>query len=112
MKELRDRVQSIANEITEGEYDVSSIDPEYVEAYGECSPAEHYLYDPLDIQYIVNSSKEYLGARILVAFGGPTIWINTHEGVVEGYWGSDSEEWGFTDNLGLDEFLEEVYNCI
>lgn len=111
MKELREHVKSIANEITKGEYDVSEVDPDYVDDYADCC-AEHYIHDALDIQYIVSSKKEYLGSRILVAFGGPNIWINTHQGVVEGYWGGDSEKWGFTDNLGLDEYLEEIYNCI
>jgi hypothetical protein len=47
----------------------------------------HYLSDVLDIQYIVTGAGEYLAARILVAFGGPNIWINTQTKTVEGYWG-------------------------
>lgn len=28
-----------------------------------------------------------IGVRVLVAFGGPTIYIDTFDGVVRGYWG-------------------------
>ena len=49
-----------------------------------------YLTDALDINYIINGDKTYKGARILVAFGGPNIWIDTFNQQVEGYW------WGET----------------
>jgi hypothetical protein len=45
--------------------------------HGLTMDAIHYLSDVLDIQYIVTGAGEYLAARILVAFGGPNIWINT-----------------------------------
>tara|TARA_R110001632_G_scaffold109348_1_gene219565 strand:+ start:454 stop:789 length:336 start_codon:yes stop_codon:yes gene_type:complete len=71
-----------------------------------------YLTDALDINYIINGDKTYKGARILVSFGGPNIWIDTFKEQVEGYW------WGETiiksynqDNLYLDQACEEFYNC-
>ena len=70
-----------------------------------------YLQDALDIQYIVDSKKEYLGARILVAFGGPNIWINTQFNQVEGYWWNDKSTFSYQDNLGLDEACSELFNC-
>ncbi len=73
--------------------------------------AETYLEDVLDIEYIVNGSREYLGARVLVAFGGPNIWINTRTNTVEGYWWGDSCMRGYEDGIGLDELLEEIWNC-
>jgi len=71
-----------------------------------------YLSDVLDIEYIVNSKKEYLGARILVAFGGPNIWINTRTKQVEGYWWGDSSILSYeNDAMDLDSALSELYNC-
>lgn len=70
-----------------------------------------YLESVLDIQYVVNSNEEYLGARALVAFGGPNIWINTLMGTVEGYWWDESHITHFDDELGVNEVLEELWGC-
>lgn len=97
--DLKNHVQHIANELTKG----FSDDAEY--------SAFDYLEDALDIEYIVNSKGEYLGARVLVAFGGPNIWVNTRTGTVEGAWWSDRAEASFKDNIGLNDALEELWNC-
>lgn len=73
--------------------------------------AYDYLSDVLDIEYIVTSKSEYLGARVLVAFGGPNIWINTRTKQVEGYWWGDKCIRSYEDQLGLDEVLEEFWEC-
>ena len=71
-----------------------------------------YISDVLDIQFIVNNKKEYLGARLLVAFGGPNIWIDTHKKCVEGGWWSDAYTASYSkDTLGLDEACKEYFNC-
>ena len=64
-----------------------------------------------DIRYLVNSSKRYLGAELLVAGGGPTIWVDTWTNEVKGYWGTDRVNIMFADNLGLDDYCEELYGC-
>ena len=43
--------------------------------------------------------------------GGPSIWVNTWTKEVEGYWGGDRVTWSFQDNIGLDDYNEEMYNC-
>jgi hypothetical protein len=74
--------------------------------------AYDYLSDVLDIEYIVNGKKEYLGARVLVAFGGPNIWINTRTQQVEGYWWGSQSICGYSnDEMGLDDALQDLYNC-
>lgn len=70
-----------------------------------------YLQDALDIQYIVDSKKEYLGTRILVTFGGPNIWINTQYNRVEGHWGSDESTWSYKDELGIDDACRDLFEC-
>ena len=62
-----------------------------------------------NIRYLVDSSKRYLGAKILCAGGGPTIWVDTWTKEVEGYWGGDRVNIAFADNLGLDDYCEEIY---
>lgn len=113
-KEFQTHINEIADNLTNG-IELTADDEFILEEYdlevGDMMPAFNYLQDALDIQYIVGSDKQYLGARVLVAFGGPNIWINTHTGTVEGYWWSMNAFANFTDGMGLDDELEELYNC-
>lgn len=61
-------------------------------------------------RYIVDSDLNYRGAEILVAGGGPNIWVCTETNTVEGYWGFDKVTCGYVDNIKIDEACEEEYN--
>ena len=63
----------------------------------------------LDIEWITFNDHSYKSARLLVAFGGPNIWINLMDNTVDGYWGNDRVQWPFSDEIGLDEYLEELH---
>ena len=65
----------------------------------------------LDIELITFNDHKYKAARLLVAFGGPNIWVNLQDMNVEGYWGCDKVQWGFSDEIGLDDYLEELHGC-
>ena len=62
----------------------------------------------LDVEFIVSMRREYLGARLCAAFGGPNIWVNTRDNSIRGYWGFKSYETDFIDNIGLDDYFEEL----
>jgi len=62
-----------------------------------------------DIRYIVDREKRYFSAELLVAGGGPTIWVNLNTMEVEGYWGGDRVTHPFRDSLDLDGYCEEMY---
>jgi hypothetical protein len=79
--------------------------------HGEDASVASWMEDTYDIRYYVDSSKRYLGAEIMCAGGGPTIWVNTYTKYVEGYWGGDKVLEPFIDNLGLDDYCEEMYGC-
>ena len=102
---LADHVQQIARRLSEG-FDSADLNDD-----GEPMSAFDYLSSALDIEYIVNKDREYLGARVLVAFGGPNIWINTRTGTVEGYWWGEQSFASFEDGIGLDDALSEIYAC-
>lgn len=105
---IKEHVQSIAHNLTNPP--VEWNEDRDTDSEGEFS-AFDYLQDALDIEYIVTSKGEYLGARVLVAFGGPTIWIDTRRSIVEGAWWGDSAMASFNDSLGLNDALEELWNC-
>jgi hypothetical protein len=71
-----------------------------------------YEHEALDVQYVINSDRSYRGAYILVAFGGPNIWINTVHGTVQGFWGNESVELSYEDSMGLDDFMADMYSAI
>jgi hypothetical protein len=101
MSDIKNHVQEIADMLSNGFGDEKNSD-------GEDFSAFDYLQDALDIEYIVNSKGDYLGARVLVTFGGPNIWVNTRTNTVEGHWWGDSAYASFTDNIGLDDALNEL----
>ena len=101
---LKSHCQSIADTLSRGFDDETNDDGEPLSAFD-------YLQDALDIEYIVNSKGDYLGARVLVAFGGPNIWIDTRRARVDGYWWGNSASVSFRDEMGLDEALSELWNC-
>lgn len=65
--------------------------------------------EALDIEYIVNSKREFIGARILVTCGGPNIWIDTQHDTVEGHWWGESHTEHFNDEMGLHYACEELW---
>ena len=101
---LREQVQHIVETIETGEYEPVDED------MGCCG--FDYLSDALDFEWILNSDGTLKGARILVAFGGPNIWINTVTEQVNGYWWGDTVTLDYNrDALDLDDAIETIYNC-
>ena len=71
--------------------------------------ASEFMDNVYNIEWITQQDHSYKAARLLVAGGGPNIWVNTQTGDVEGYWASDKFSWSFRDNIGLDEYLQELH---
>ena len=69
----------------------------------------NWMEDTYAIRYLVDQDKSFLGAEILCAGGGPTIWVDTFREQVTGWWGSDRVQIYFQDNLGLNDYCEEMY---
>ena len=105
-EQLRRMCANIADSISEP---VMRRDPETGEKRQET--AHDWMEGTYDIRYLVDREKRYLGAEILVAGGGPTIWVDTWDKEVKGYWGTDRVTWAFQDNIGLDDYCEEMYRC-
>lgn len=70
------------------------------------------LEDAMDINYTVNARGEYLGASILVAFGGANIWVDTRYDRIDGYWGGEHVWLGYNDAHDLHGQCEDLYECI
>ena len=105
-EQLRRMCRDIANGISRPE---EITDEETGEKRTET--ASDWMERTYDIRYIVDREKRFMAAEILVAGGGPTVWVNLYTNEVEGYWGGDRVTMAFTDNLGLDDYCEEMYGC-
>ncbi len=107
-EQLRRMCKNIADSITNP---VISNDEQEDGSVEQRGGAHDWMEGVYDIRYIVDREKRYLGAELLVAGGGPTVWVNLDTKYVEGYWGGDKVLEPFTDNLGLDDYCEEMYGC-
>ena len=104
-EQLRRMCKNIADDITNP---VMRKDPETGEKRQET--AHDWMEGVYNIEWITHQDKTYKAARLLVAGGGPNIWVNLQTDTVDGYWGGDKYSHGFVDNIGLEEICEEIYN--
>lgn len=103
---LQSHVNHIANTLSNP---AEPVENEFGDVEGD---AFDWLQDSLDIEWVISSDKKtLLGARVLVAFGGPNIWVDTRNKIVEGFWWGDYAKASFEDNLGIADALETLYHC-
>lgn len=75
----------------------------------DCDDFIEYFDDNYGIDYIWRMGVGLVGVRVLVAFGGPNIYIDTFDGVVKGYWGS-TQSYPLHDNV-IDTINEYFEGC-
>lgn len=76
-----------------------------------------YFEDIYNIDYIWRLGYGLMGVRVMVACGGPNIWVDTFEKTVHGYWGGNEAIAHLTDDCceKIEDFLgcdaaERIYN--
>lgn len=97
-KELEESCKCIADELD----DIAS---------GVSEQSIHdYFEDALDIRFEVDMRRELCGGKILVACGGPNIWV--YDDRVVGYWGASSTEYYLTGAAkdAVYDYLFDLYN--
>ena len=110
-EQLRRMCKRIADDITEKaltRYNGYEGAAEHDES-AEGTLATRFMDHVYNIEWITHNDHTYKAARLLVAGGGPNIWVNLQTEMVEGYWGADEVSWHFQDNIGLDDYLEEMH---
>ena len=95
-EQLERMVKNYANDITEPK--TPTLDD-----------AHEFMDHVYNIEWITHQDHSYKAARLLVAGNGPNIWVNLQTNTVDGYWASDKFSWSFQDNIGLDEYLQEMH---
>jgi hypothetical protein len=103
---LRRMCKNIADGITNP---VTSNDEQEDGSVEQHGGASEWMEGVYDIEWITFNDHSYKAARLMVAGGGPNIWVNLQTSTVDGYWWGDHCKFPFTDNIGLDEYLEELH---
>ena len=110
-EKLRRMCKRIADDITEKAITrYNGYETEHDED-DEGTLATRFMDHVYDIEWITFQDKTYKAARLMVAGGGPSIWVNLQRNVVQGYWWGDYCEHHFSDQIGLDEYLQEIFDC-
>lgn len=70
-----------------------------------------YFNDVFDIRYTVDSDLDYSGVRVMVACGGPNIYIDTVQRKVMLYWWTDYAEYDLASEVveEIDAVFSEFY---
>ena len=105
-EQLRRMCKDIADGITNPVISNDEQEDGSVEQHGGASEWMEGVYD---IEWITFQDGSFKGARLLVAGGGPTVWVNVKTDEVEGYWAGDHCTQAFQDNIGLRAYLEELH---
>ena len=66
---------------------------------------EMMFYDP-------DGDGTYLGVRIMLAGGGPNVYLDTYHEMIQGLWGGDSCKLVISDFEYIDDYWEEMYGCL
>lgn len=72
-----------------------------------------WFSDVLDIEYRLGSDRKLRSVKLLLAWGGPNIWLDTDTNSVDLYWWGDHAEEGLLPEVceAINEAFEELFNC-
>lgn len=84
---------------------------------GDVYPADFFDWlgdNEYDIEYTIGSNKEYRSVRIMIACGGPNIYIDTRSCDVELYWWSERASYPMSRSVidMIDSTYEEMFACM
>ena len=65
-----------------------------------------------DIRFEVDGKMELYGGKVLLAYGGPNVWL--HDDEIRGYWGCNTETWSLCSDArdALMEFFQNEWEMV
>lgn len=74
---------------------------------------DYFENDIYNIDYVVDSNKELEAVRVMIACGGPNIYINTWDKQVELFWWSESGKYYLSSDIcdAINDYFEQLWNC-
>lgn len=88
------------------------VDSDDLDDLDEVNIYDYFEGSILDIEYTIGGDFDYRGVRVMIACGGPNIYINTNNKRVELYWWGDTAYAALSDSAvsAIDEYFEGEYN--
>lgn len=79
----------------------------------QASIFDYFTDSALDIEYRIGSDRAFRSVRIMVACGGPNIFIDTKACEVQLYWWNEGASCPIDPEAcdAINEAFEELYNC-
>ena len=99
--QLRDMVKSYAEDVISGK----------MKFYPEDDDDDNY-YEAYSVKYIVDHEGRLEDVMIMLAGGGPTVWLDTHAQEVQGYWGGIKYTKPIYDYEYIVDYWDEMYSCV
>ena len=103
-KECQERVDRISNQL-------NNLAAGEISEEDECQDLYDYFDDVLDIEYRIDGRGNYKSVRLMIAGGGPNIYVDTDDAYVKLYWGSTqaSSPLSYTASDAIDDIFEDMY---
>ena len=96
-----DRIAKQLNDLAAGNVDEKD----------ECQDFYDYFDEVYDIEYRIDGKGEYKSVQLMIAYGGPNIYVDTNDNYVKLYWGSNYAKApiSYTVSDEIDNIFEEIY---
>lgn len=112
-KELKKRkVYIMLNTSKENRRYLESLSQDLKDAYNNGNMIDYVGDNVLDVEYIINSSRELIGVKLYITLGGPTIWIDTENCTLNISWACESDTIGIYSDIcdEITEIFGEYFN--
>ena len=101
--QLRRMVDACAEDVIKGKMN-------FYPEVDEDNETEHY--EAYSIKYLVDSQGNLEDVIIMLAGGGPNIWLDTQAREIQGFWGSTKYTKYIYDYEYIIEYFDEQYSCL
>ena len=73
----------------------------------------NYFEDYYNLRYVVDGCGEYFAVKVMVACGGPNIWVDTESQSVDLFWWGDEASWPLSSDAvaEIDALFGEMWGC-
>lgn len=85
-----------------------------LEALADYDDVIEYFDDALDIEYRCGGDGRYRSAKVLLAWGGPTIYLDTKSSTITLEWYGEPLSIGINNEVMtlIDDYFLELFECI
>lgn len=98
MLECKQQLKAVVDELTDASHTWEEMD-------------EYFCNSSFDVEYRIDSGKQYRSVKVMVCCGGPNIFIDTGSRTIKLYWGTTEEKMVIPESVAdqIDAYWSEVY---